>query len=92
MSDSNTRLVGGFLAGAVIGAGLAYLFAPASGKETRRRIADGAEDLADTAQRSLGELTQSLKDGMVTTAAAVKEGRDAFLRDVEQPQHADDPH
>lgn len=36
-----------FLAGAVIGAGMALLFAPQSGKETRKQIKNGCNKIGD---------------------------------------------
>jgi gas vesicle protein len=51
--DSENSQVVWFLAGAAIGATVALLFAPASGKETRRRIArkasEGREYVEDVA-------------------------------------------
>ncbi|MBI3684257.1 MAG: YtxH domain-containing protein [Acidobacteria bacterium] len=42
MSEDNTGKVVWFFAGAAIGAAIALLYAPASGKETRRRIGETA--------------------------------------------------
>lgn len=39
----------GFIAGSVLGAGLALLFAPRSGEETRREVADRAQRLSKRA-------------------------------------------
>jgi len=57
-------MMAGFLAGAVVGAGVALLFAPASGTDTRRRIKEKAEsvggkmrELKDGARHKLDELT-----------------------------------
>ena len=41
--SGGTNTVLGFLLGGAIGAGIALLYAPASGEETRRRIREGAE-------------------------------------------------
>ncbi|HZH87169.1 MAG TPA: YtxH domain-containing protein [Brumimicrobium sp.] len=38
--EDTSKIIVAALAGAVIGAGVALLFAPASGKETRGKIAD----------------------------------------------------
>jgi gas vesicle protein len=38
-----------FLIGGIVGAGLALLLAPQSGRKTRRQIADMAEDVVDSA-------------------------------------------
>lgn len=44
-----------FLLGGVIGAGIALLYAPAAGTETRKRIRHGAEDAEDWARDSFSE-------------------------------------
>ncbi len=41
----------GLIAGAAIGAGLGLLYAPQSGKKTRKEIIDRAEDLGETVKK-----------------------------------------
>lgn len=56
-SEDNDNRVVWFLAGAAIGAAIALLFAPASGKETReflsRKTGEGREALADAGREIL---------------------------------------
>ncbi len=49
MADSNNimKIIGAAAVGAVVGGSLGILFAPASGKDTRKRIMDGGEHLKD---------------------------------------------
>jgi gas vesicle protein len=47
--DNRGTLLISFLIGGVVGAGLALLFAPQSGKKTRGKIVDMAEDARDYA-------------------------------------------
>jgi gas vesicle protein len=51
--DDGDEFVLGVLVGALIGAGVALLLAPESGKRTRRRIRRSAEDLTDAAGDTL---------------------------------------
>ena len=93
--DANGRNSGatfliGFIAGSMLGAGLALLFAPKAGDETRREVAEQAQRVRDKAREGLGSaserVTQFAERGkaMVQTAAekareaaqAVREGRD----------------
>ncbi|MEK6691043.1 MAG: YtxH domain-containing protein [Nitrospirota bacterium] len=66
-SNDSKTILAGLVIGAMVGAGLALLFAPHSGKKTRRDIArfakktsDRAEDLASNLMESL--LMESLSD------------------------------
>jgi len=58
--DDNTgaAILVSFLVGSIVGAGLALLFAPQTGKKTRRQIADLADDVKDYA----ADYTKKLKD------------------------------
>ena len=58
--DDNTgaAILISFLAGGIVGAGLALLLAPQSGKRTRRQIADLADDVKDYA----ADYTKKLKN------------------------------
>lgn len=63
--DQETQVfnfVSGLLLGAVIGAGIALLAAPQSGRRTRRRIKKVAGDLKHTASDRWEELADDVKD------------------------------
>ena len=75
-----------FLAGLAIGAGVALLFAPQSGEQTRRDLArrgrrarmraqEMAEDLRDKAEDSYQEARARVEEGLDTARAAVTRGR-----------------
>lgn len=53
-----------FLWGALLGAGLALLYAPRSGKETRREIADGAQRLRDASEDAIRRAQQTMADSV----------------------------
>ncbi len=55
-----------FLTGAAIGAGLALLFAPQSGKETRKKIMDFSDKVGDDVKENvekIGEKAKNLYEG-----------------------------
>lgn len=54
MSENNsaTTFLSGLIVGAAVGAGVALLLAPRSGKETRALLTDKARDLKDRAQHA----------------------------------------
>lgn len=45
--DNSGTILISFLVGGIVGAGLALLFAPQTGRKTRRQIVDMAEDVKD---------------------------------------------
>jgi gas vesicle protein len=82
----------GFICGALIGAGVALLMAPASGSETRRKIGETARRLrrdvpekargmVNQARTQLGALQQGVQQGINearSTYDQQKEARSAF--------------
>jgi gas vesicle protein len=52
----------GVLAGAVIGGTIALLYAPESGKETRKLIKDKAVDVVDAAKERTSDIIDSVKN------------------------------
>lgn len=61
-----------FVAGAAIGAGLALLYAPKSGREMRETIADLTEDAVD-------KIKEYAKDAQDKIKSAVEDGKDTFV-------------
>ncbi|MCX5793090.1 MAG: YtxH domain-containing protein [Elusimicrobia bacterium] len=59
--NSGGEIVGAFLVGGLIGAALGILFAPASGKQTREKIVDFAEETKDMAKEKLEKLEAEIK-------------------------------
>ena len=77
MSESNgASKLGFFLAGLGIGAILALLFAPKSGKETRDYIAQKAEEGRDYVKARTGDLRRQAED-------AVEKGKDMVTKQKE---------
>ena len=85
MSERNgSDMVGGFLLGAIVGAGLALMLAPATGEDTRRKIKDRLEGLRDMAGDRIGEAKDTLRKGGRHLADAVKEGADTVRRSADE--------
>jgi gas vesicle protein len=64
MADRNSAgtAILAFLVGGVVGAGVALLFAPASGAETRRRIREAADDLRERTEELVEESRERIAD------------------------------
>ena len=69
--------------GAVVGAGLALLFAPMAGSETRRRIGQTADNLRNGATDQMDQVKNAIKDGAGDVGAAIDAGKDAYRRRAE---------
>lgn len=61
-SDTHMKGTGMLLLGAAIGAGLAALFTPRSGQETRRHIKDSIHHSRDMAKQKAEEVGDDAKD------------------------------
>jgi len=74
-----------FLAGGLVGAGLALLYAPASGRETREKITGMAEDLKKKTEQLTGDVKQKVEgfveEERTVLKAAYDAGRDAMNRE-----------
>jgi len=79
---NNGNSVGGvlvaFAVGAIAGAAVALLFAPASGEETRRKLADKAREGRDRAEHLAREGREYFQRQRDNVASAVDRGREAF--------------
>lgn len=65
-----------FAVGAALGAGVALLYAPRSGKETRKFLATKATQLRDKAQVNVEKAQGFIKDGKADFAAAFDSGNE----------------
>ncbi len=92
--SASTVLVS-FLAGAALGAGLALLYAPKSGREIREQIGDLADDAVDKikeyAREAQEKIKATLEDGKETImekksilSSAIEAGKEAMQREKEK--------
>ena len=76
-SGSSTVLVA-FALGAVAGAAIALLYAPASGEETRRKLAEKAREGRERAEQLAREGREFMNRQRENLASAVERGREAY--------------
>ncbi len=79
-SSTGSTLIG-FALGAVVGAGIALLLAPDSGKRTRQRLASTAQRLGRDAEHTLDQAHDTITELGTDAQSAMKAGREAFLHD-----------
>lgn len=81
MAENQTgAILGGFIIGAVVGAGVALLLAPQSGEETRGMLMDKSRSLKEGAKSKLDDL----KEGAKSKMEDLKDGAKSKLDDVKQ--------
>ena len=67
-----------FVLGAVSGAMLALLYAPSSGRETRERLVEKAEEARARAADAAAKGREVLAQGRETLTTAIERGREAY--------------
>jgi gas vesicle protein len=79
-SNTGSTLIG-FALGAVVGAGLALLLAPDSGKKTRQRLAATARRWSDDAGSTIDQARHTVAELGADAKCAIKAGQEAFVHD-----------
>jgi gas vesicle protein len=74
-----------FVVGAVTGAAVALLFAPAAGKETREFLSEKAREGREKAVEAARQTREVLQRQRETIASAIERGRDAY-RDAREKE------
>jgi gas vesicle protein len=90
-NNSGSSIFLGFLAGGIIGAGLALLFAPKTGRELRNDIKNRTDEYLDEAEKYIAEARDKAKglinDGKKRSEKIIndaKEKSEAILKDAEK--------
>ena len=89
---SGSAIALGFILGGALGASLALLFAPESGRRTRERLRDLAadvrdktidlsEDIRDRAEDAVGRSREVIEEKKSILSAAVQAGKEAMQRE-----------
>jgi len=79
-NGKNSASIAPVIFGAVLGAGIALLLAPAHGKDTRRRVGHTAKRLGDGARQAFQRTRDRLKDVKRDAKAAIDKGRQEYVR------------
>ena len=84
MNMSTTKALLGFIAGAAVGVAIGILFAPDKGTETRRKISEQGNDLADNLKGKFTDLVDGVKEKFSTlkteTEDVAEKGYSAYNR------------
>lgn len=75
--DQGSSGFGWFVIGAALGAGLALLYAPRTGEETRREIGRRWDDLKEEAEEKFDDLSEGLQEGREKIRAKIERLVDA---------------
>ena len=67
-----------FLLGAISGAAVALLYAPATGRETREYLGERAREGRDRATEAAQKGRQAINQGRETLNSAIERGREAY--------------
>jgi gas vesicle protein len=67
-----------FLVGAVAGAAVALLYAPAAGRETREFLGEKAREGRDRANEAAARGREAMSRGRESVASAIERGREAY--------------
>jgi gas vesicle protein len=67
-----------FILGAVSGAAVALLYAPATGRETREYLGERAREGRQRAAEAAGKSREFINQGRDTIANAIERGREAY--------------
>jgi gas vesicle protein len=92
---STGTLILSFLLGGIVGSGIALLFAPKSGSETRQKIRDLAEDVREKAKDYVddvkGKVTTKIEKGKEfygekksILTSAIEAGKEAYDKEKER--------
>ncbi len=92
---STSTVLVSFLAGAALGAGLALLYAPKSGRDTRDQISDLTDDAVDKIKEyakeaqdkiktAMEEGKETLKEKKSILSSAIEAGKEALMKEKEK--------
>jgi gas vesicle protein len=87
-SDSSSAVMLAFMIGAITGAAVALLFAPASGDETRDYLSQKAREGRERARDAADQSREFYETNRDSVATAIDRGREAFQQAREEGEQA----
>lgn len=87
-NDNSGNVMIAFLVGAVTGAAVALLFAPASGEETREYLSERAREGREKAREAMDQSRDYYQRQRENVVSAVDRGREAFQQARERGDQA----
>ena len=87
-NQSGSSVMLAFLVGAITGAAVALLFAPASGDETREYLGQKAREGRDRAREAAEQSREFYERNRESVATAIDRGREAFQQARERGEQA----
>ena len=82
MSDNSSKTILGILAGTAIGATLGILFAPDKGSNTRKKLVEQTNTMADNIPQTAASLKDQLVDSVTSNKAKLEDKVDALVSDA----------
>ena len=77
-----------FLVGSLVGAGIALLLAPKSGRELRKDIKDIASDTRDKIATTIEKGKEFYVEGTAAVKNAIEAGKSAYVSEIEKHRKA----
>ena len=84
MKDNTTKIIGALLVGAAVGVAIGMLMAPDKGSETRKKLADDANDMAHNAEEEIKDVIDAIKKKVSEMEQTLSSGLDKAKEMVEE--------
>ena len=83
-TEKNSSKIGSLMLGAILGAGIALLLAPAHGRDTRRRVGSTVKRFGEGAGQAFKRTRDQIDKVTGDAKSAIDKGRQEFMRSKDQ--------